>query len=130
MQIELMGSWIDLRGVYFEAWRGRLNLQLMLEMPPEHEHYSRVIPGLKYQAVAKCDTCDDVVYGLDDDTYLLVHLTWEGRVKAPLFWAYSLQNVEELNRMMIEKTCRPVNRPFVELGSANSVCLPESDEFD
>ena len=130
MQIELMGSWIDLRGVYFEAWRGRLNLQLMLEMSPEHEHYSRIIEGLKYQAVAKCDMCDDVVYGLEDDTYLLVHLTWEGRVKAPFPWADSLQNVEELNRIMMERKCGPVDPPFIDLGSANFVCLPEPDEFD
>ena len=48
------------------------------EIGPDHE-----LSGNRLRAIAKCAGCDDVIFGLDDGTFAIVHLTWTGRPESP-----------------------------------------------
>lgn len=48
------------------------------EIAPGH-----VLHGIALSAVAKCDGCDDVVFGASDGTFAIVHLTWTLKPERP-----------------------------------------------
>ena len=54
--------------------------QAATEIGPDHE-----LSGRHLSAIAKCGSCDDAAFRLDDGTFAIVHLTW-ARHQEPASW--------------------------------------------
>jgi hypothetical protein len=64
-----------------EAWRtvtaeeaGQLIAELRLEIAPGHP-----LAGRSATVVRRCSGCDEVLFRVDEDAFVVVHLTWGGR---------------------------------------------------
>jgi hypothetical protein len=62
----------------FDDLGKQLVAELEREVQPGHE-----LTGRKLVPIAKCGGCDDAVFRLDDETWVIVHLTWSRQAEAP-----------------------------------------------
>lgn len=71
--------WVNVLGWRNWRLRRRLVAECQRELAHGHELYGRI-----QTAVARCSSCDDVVFRLGSDAgFALVHLTWSGREESP-----------------------------------------------
>ncbi len=72
---DLPEPWWQLEG----GDRDRLQEEVLREVAPE----GHALSGRRFDVVARCAACGEVVVRLDDETHALVHPTWSGTVESP-----------------------------------------------
>ena len=57
---------------------GTFEREASVEIAPGHE-----LHGVGLTAIAKCEGCDSVVFRLADETFAIVHLSWNRKADTP-----------------------------------------------
>ena len=98
----VVASWLRVNDVALRGTAAVLERELGLEHPDlwDEEQYQ---PRARFM----CGVCDDVIYELNDSTYLAAHLTWDGSSSTYQGSIHRLADDDEVKEYLGSHPCMP-----------------------